>query len=328
MLTQLSGPVTTCVIGGAGFIGRAVVLELLAQQRRVIVVGRQAQLATPLPAQVRYIANSANNEQVLLDVLTQCSEVVDLAYATVPQTSFQNPIHDILVNVPATVRLFELAATCRLRKFVWISSGGTVYGRSEHSMQDELHPNAPISPYGITKLTLEKYARLFYETQELPIVCVRPSNAFGEEQRTYSGQGFIATAIATVLDGKELSLFGEHGTIRDYLHVRDMARGIVAALEMGQPGEIYNLGSGQGLSNRQVLDTLLPLAEAEGYKLRVNTLPARPFDVPLSVLDSRKLISHTGWQPTLPFAQALHQTWNWYVKHHRSALNNSISQPI
>lgn len=307
---------STCVIGGAGFIGRAVVSELLAQQRQVIVIGRQAQPKTPLPAQVRYIASPGDNEDALLDILAQCNEIVSLAYATVPQTSFQDPVHDILVNVPAAVRLFELAAKCNLRKFVWISSGGTVYGHSDQPMQDELHQNFPISPYGITKLTIEKYARLFYETKGLPVVCVRPSNAFGAGQRTDSGQGFIASAIAAVLDGRELNLFGEHGTVRDYLHVQDMAKGIVAALEQGHPGEVYNLGSGKGLSNRQVLDALRPLVTASGYKLRINTLPARPFDVPLSVLDSRKLAKHTGWQPQQEFKQALRQTWDWYLSQH------------
>jgi UDP-glucose 4-epimerase len=303
----------TCVIGGAGFIGREVVLQLLARQRQVVVIGRRAQPVMPLPAQVRYIANPDHNEELLLDVLKQCDEVIDLGYSAMPQTSFQDPVRDILVNVPATVRLFELAADCNLRKFVWISSGGAVYGHSNHPMQNELHPNFPISPYGITKLTLEKYARLFYDSKGLPIVCVRPSNAFGEGQRTNSGQGFIAVAIAAVLDGRELSLFGEHGTIRDYLHVQDMARGIVAALEQGSSGEIYNLGSGHGLSNLQVLDALRPLVAASGYELRVDILPPRPFDVPLSVLDSRKLSEHTGWQPRQKFRQALQQTWDWYI---------------
>ncbi|MBD2766425.1 NAD-dependent epimerase/dehydratase family protein [Hymenobacter sp. BT664] len=316
MIVQSARQLITCVIGGTGFIGQAVVQELLVQGRRVLVLGRRQVLQEALPPGVQYVVNDGSDE-LLRRVLQQTDEIVDLAYATVPQTSFQDPVNDILTNLPSTVRLFELAAQASLSKFVWISSGGTVYGHSAVAYQSEEHPTNPVSPYGITKLAIEKYARLFYETCGLPVVCVRPSNAFGEGQRAYSGQGFIGTAIASILDGKVLSLYGEKGTVRDYLHVYDMARGIVAALLRGQPGEVYNVGSGQGLNNRQVLDALAPLAAAAGAAVQVQILPERSFDVPLNVLDSRKLTAHTGWTPTMEFPVALAKTWEWCVSQHQ-----------
>lgn len=309
--------ITTCVIGGAGFIGRAVVEELLLRgDRRVVVVGRE-QEAPHLPAGVRYVHHPPEtSDELMAHTLSCVDEIIDLAYATVPQTSFQNPVHDILVNIPETVRLFEQASKQRLRKFVWISSGGTVYGPAKTVPLNEEHPTNPISPYGITKLALEKYAHFYYHLSQLPIVCVRPANAFGEGQRVYAGQGFIGTAIASLLDGRMLSIFGEEGTVRDYLHVRDMARGIVAAVVAGQPGEVYNMGSGSGYSNKQVLDLLLPLAEAQGITPHIQTLPERLFDVKVNVLDSSKLQAATGWQPVASFEQSLRQTWNWYVENY------------
>ncbi|RZK37062.1 MAG: NAD-dependent epimerase/dehydratase family protein, partial [Hymenobacter sp.] len=308
------------VIGGAGFIGRAVVAELLVQGRQVLVVGRSP-VVPPLPAGVRYLANpTISSSETLKQALTACDEIIDLAYATVPQTSFQDPINDILVNLPEAVRLFDLVASLPIRKFVWVSSGGTVYGRTTSALISETHNTLPLSPYGITKLAIEKYAHMYFENRGLPIVCVRPSNAFGEGQRAYSGQGFIATAIASVLDGKELTLFGEHGTLRDYLHVADMAAGIVAALVDGRPGEVYNIGSSQGLTNRQVLNLLVPMAEQYGREVRIRVLPARPFDVPANVLDCTKLRAETGWQPRLTFSQALAKTWDWYAQQTNIAL--------
>lgn len=313
--------VATAVIGGAGFIGRAVVAELLAQGRQVLVLGREPAPEPPLPAGVRYVHSPADDGGAALkQALGEVDEVVDLAYATVPGTSFQDPVNDILVNLPEAVRLFELAATLPLKKFVWISSGGTVYGRTTAEHIPETHPTLPLSPYGITKLAIEKYAHMYFESKSLPIVCVRPSNAFGEGQRTYSGQGFIATAVASILDGRALTLFGEQGTIRDYLHVADVAAGIVAALLHGRPGEVYNLGSSQGLTNRQVLDYLAPLAAETGHAVQINVQPPRPFDVPANVLDCTKLRAETGWQPRLTFAQALAQTWAWYAQQHQAAL--------
>lgn len=308
----------TAVIGGAGFIGRAVVDELLAQGRRVVVIGREENPEPALPGGVRYVHSPANDNSVALkQALQKVDEVVDLAYATVPGTSFQDPVNDILVNLPEAVRLFELAATLPLKKFVWISSGGTVYGRTSADLIPETHPTLPLSPYGITKLAIEKYAHMYFESKGLPIVCVRPSNAFGEGQRTYSGQGFIATAVASILDGRALTLFSEEGTIRDYLHVADVAAGIVAALLYGRPGEVYNLGSSAGLTNRQVLNYLVPLAAESGHSVQINVLPARPFDVPANVLDCTKLRAETGWQPRLTFVQALARTWVWYAQQPR-----------
>ena len=307
-------PVITCVIGGAGFIGRAVVAELFARGREVIVVGRNDS-PTGLPRGVRYVENSSvGGMEVMREVLKSATEVVDLAYSTSPGTSFDDPVNDLLVNVPETVRLFELAARMpHLRKFVWVSSGGTVYGRTPAIPISETHPTFPISPYGITKLALEKYAHMYFETRQLPIVCVRPANAYGEGQRPYGSQGFVATAIASILDRRELTLYGEHGTVRDYLHVTDMATGIVAALEAGEPGEVYNLGSGQGLTNRQVLKMLAPRAETMGRSLRTRVQPARPFDVPANILDCGKLQEASGWRPRLSIEQGLAKTWEWYV---------------
>ncbi len=311
--------VTTGVIGGAGFIGRAVVAELLALGRQVLVLGREPAPVPPLPAGVRYVHSPADDGGAALQqALSEVDEVIDLAYATVPGTSFQDPVNDILVNLPEAVRLFELAATLPLKKFVWISSGGTVYGRTSAELIPETHPTLPLSPYGITKLAIEKYAHMYFESKGLPIVCVRPANAFGEGQRTYSGQGFIATAIASVLDGRKLTLFGEQGTIRDYLHVTDVAGGIVAALLHGRPGEVYNLGSSQGLTNRQVLEVMAPLAIETAHEIKLQILPPRPFDVPANVLDCTKLRTETGWQPKLTFEQALARTWYWYATQHRA----------
>lgn len=308
---------TTCVIGGAGFIGRFVVEELLRRgDRYVVVVGREDD-APHLPAQVRYVQHPPDTTtELLAQTLSAVDEVIDLAYATVPQTSFQNPVNDILVNLPEAVRLFEQAAKLTLRKFLWISSGGTVYGPAQNVPLAEDHPTNPISPYGITKLAIEKYAHMYFHFSKLPIVCVRPANAFGPGQRVYAGQGFVGTAIASLLDGRTIDIFGEGDTIRDYLHVQDMATGIVAALVDGRPGEVYNLGSGEGHSNRHVVDILLPLARTQGLTPEIRILPERPFDVKSNVLDISKLHAHTCWQPAYSFSRSLQQTWDWYVKNY------------
>jgi len=93
-----------------------------------------------------------------------------------------------------------------------------------------------------------------------------------------------------------------------------MAEGIVAALIDGVPGEVYNIGSGIGLTNRQVLDTIRPLADQTGYEVKLNILPPRPFDVPVNILDTKKLYELTRWSPINSFAEAVAKTWSWYIQ--------------
>jgi UDP-glucose 4-epimerase len=240
-------------------------------------------------------------------------EVIHLAYATVPNTSFENPQEDLLQNLPATVKLFAEAAD-RGVKLVLVSSGGTVYGEATELPIRETHPTRPISPYGVTKLTLENYAYLYAATHGLKFVCVRPSNAYGPGQRPFAGQGFIATAMASAMRGVPIKIFGQRGTIRDYLYVSDLASGIVSALMHGHLSETYNLGSGVGLSNLDVIDLLKPLMREIGCEVQLENAPERAFDVRANVLDSSRLQMDTGWKPVIGFEEGMVIARDWLAR--------------
>ena len=217
---------------------------------------------------------------------------------------------DLLQNLPPAVQLFSEAAN-KGTKLVLVSSGGTVYGEAEALPIRENHPTRPISPYGVTKLTLEHYAHLYAATHGLKYVCVRPANAYGVGQKPFSGQGFIATAIASAMRGRAVKIFGQRGTVRDYLYVSDLASGIAAALVRGHLSETYNLGSGAGLSNLEVIEALKPMLHEIGGEVRIENLPERAFDVKANVLDSTKLQMDTGWSPQVGFIEGLALTRDW-----------------
>lgn len=301
--------VRCCVIGGAGFVGAYVTRLLAGSGREVTVLGRREQPEARLPDGVRYVSGDYGDPSVLRAVLDRVDAVVDLAYSTVPKTSFEDPVFDILSNLPASVQLLREAAAAGIRKVVLVSSGGTVYGVAKSLPIGEDHPTNPISPYGITKLTIEKYAGMFEKTTGLPVVIVRPANAYGEGQHAFAGQGFIATAMHSIIRRQAVGIFGPGGTIRDYVHVTDVAGGIVAALDFGEGGEIYNIGTGEARNNLDVLRQIKPLALAGGYEVRTTTLPQRTFDVPANVLDSGKLAAVSGWKPRIDFPQGIQRTW-------------------
>jgi len=300
----------TLVIGGGGFIGGALLPLLCDTGRQVTVLGRQPAAGRDLPAGANWVQGDFGNLDLLRSLLQEHAEVIHLAYATVPNTSFSDPLADLLQNLPPTVQLFaEIAA--RGGRLVLVSSGGTVYGEAMQLPIEETHPVRPISPYGVTKMTLENYAYLFSRTHGLQYVCVRPGNPFGIGQRPFVGQGFISTAMASIMQGRPVKIFGRQGTIRDYLYVSDVASGIMAALLDGRDAETYNIGSGIGRSNLEVIRALTPLMEEIGCRVDIEHGDERVFDVRANVLCADKLRRDTGWSPAIGFEAGLRLTRDW-----------------
>lgn len=302
--------VSTLIIGGGGYIGMHLIPGLLASGRRVTILGRSKVPHNSLPGHVEYCSGDFGSRELIGNLLDEHQEVIHMAYATVPNTSFDNPLADLLQNLPPTVQLFSEAAD-RGVKLVLVSSGGTVYGEAVELPIRETHPTKPISPYGVTKLTLENYAYLYAATHGLKFVCVRPSNAYGAGQRPFVGQGFVSTAMASIMNAQPVKIFGERGTIRDYIYVSDLASGIVSALERGGLSETYNIGSGVGRSNMDVVEAMSPLMNEISCKTCVEHLPVRVFDVHANVLDPTKLNQHTGWKPQIGFQDGLLRTRDW-----------------
>ena len=304
----------TIVIGGAGFIGYLVSQALMDSGRDVTIVGRRPPGAHTASLACTYRCADLGNRSEMRDILEPGCEVIDLAYATVPKTSYGDPAFDLLANLPGSVSLLEEAMAANVRRLLLVSSGGTVYGSPRELPMAEAHPTAPISPYGITKLTIDHYALMFHHTRDLPVVVVRPANAYGVQQRSRTGQGFLAAAIDSILSNRAIEIYGPAGTIRDYIHVADVAHGILAALDFGSDGEIYNLGTGIGASNLDVITLLRPLAQTSGHAIQVNHLAARRFDVEANVLDAQKLFSVSGWRAQVSLQKGLAQMWDHALK--------------
>jgi UDP-glucose 4-epimerase len=306
-----------CVIGGTGFIGANLIPKLVYSGRFVKVIARSSSPKMFLPENSEYYSGDYGDSEFLAGILKGVDEIIHLAYSSVPKTSYDDPIHDILNNLPETVQLFDLALKTRVKKILIISSGGTVYGKLDKLPASESSPTNPLSPYGITKLACEKYAMMFHEIHKLPVICVRPANAYGEGQKAFTGQGFIATAISSILQKKEILLYGSCGTVRDYIYIQDLINGIISSLELGQIGECYNIGTGVGKNNIEVLELLKPLAEKAKLNIKLKKLEQRPFDVPANILDSSKLHKHTGWKPNISLIEGLQKSWEWYSKIHK-----------
>src|SRR5258708_2912234 len=166
-----------CIFGGSGFIGAWVTRLLAAQGREVVVIGRSPAPGRPVPPKAKYVTGTYADKAFLRRVLAGSDEVIDLVYSTHPQTSLADPLHDITDNLPPTVSLLQVAAEIAVKKLVLVSSGGTVYGLAGAIPVTEEHPTHPISPYGITKLTVAKYGLMVKHVLCLPPRSPRPSKS-------------------------------------------------------------------------------------------------------------------------------------------------------
>lgn len=301
MTTDSSDDATTHVlIGGAGFMGSAFDSHLRRNGRRTLVIGRGA------------LHDEAGRDQ-LQRTLQQAGQdlvVVDFAYTSVPNTSFDDPIRDYSDNLYNLLRHVQFTLTLPRSRYVYVSSGGTIYGTaSETATIDELHRTVPLSPYGITKLACERYALMYHEVHGLPVKIVRPSNVYGPGQKPFRGQGLVSTVAATLLAKRPVKVFGDGSTVRDYLHVDDFCAALDDVVEFGADGEIYNIGSGNGHDINELISAI-------GRQLRfddfpIERLPFRPFDVRFNVLDATKMRSLNGWRPKVDLEAGLASSIAW-----------------
>jgi UDP-glucose 4-epimerase len=292
------------VLGGSGFLGQPLCRSLVAAGARVRSVSRsghpkgQAQLWWQ---SVDWTAAAIGTESCAR-ALEGADCVFHLASTTLPSNSNANMVHDLESNVVATVRTLEDAATIRIRRFVFVSSGGTVYGMARRSPIAEDHPTDPICSYGIHKLTIEKYLQLFRFMDRLDSVVLRVANAYGESQDRSRPLGAVAHFTARAVEGTPLEIWGDGKATRDYVHVEDIARALLTAASYQGHQRLFNIGSGRSIALNQIVEMLRQRLPGP---VTVNYLPARGFDVQENVLDNSRARNELLWAPEVAFETGL-----------------------
>jgi UDP-glucose 4-epimerase len=296
------------VTGGGGFIGRELVRALLERGHGVRVVNRSPPagcgLANLLRAEWR-IADLCDEAFDWAFLLAGCSVVYHLAWTSLPASSNTAPARDLSENLLAGLRLLEAARVAGRPRIVFISSGGTVYGRARCLPIGEDHPTRPLCAYGISKLAMENYLTLYRELHGVESVVLRVANAFGPGQDPSRQQGAVAAFLRRAMAGLPLCIWGDGEVVRDYVHVSDVVAALIRAGEAALPANredpVYNIGSGKGRSLNEVVAAIRKL----GLAVEVAHEPARGFDVPANVLDYTRAADQLGWFPRASFADAL-----------------------
>ncbi len=295
------------VLGGNGFIGSHLVDSLLAVGARVRVFDRAPERYRPLLHGVEFMQGDWGDTAALAEALADVDTVFHLISTTVPGTSNLDPVGDIQSNLVHTVRLLELMRAAGVRRLVYLSSGGTVYGIPERDPVPEEHPLRPISSYGIVKVAIENYLLMEERLHGLQPVILRASNPYGPRQGHGGVQGVIGTFLWKIAHDEPIQLWGDGSIVRDFIHVRDLARLCVMVAQCGVTG-CYNAGSGQGHSIAEIIETIDSVL---GRRIEPIRKPGRGFDVPRVVLDISAVQQATGWKPEIGLADGVSETWEW-----------------
>lgn len=298
------------VTGGAGFIGSHVADRMVALGHQVAVLD---DLSTGFrefvpPAARFYEASLADAAAVDAVVAEFRPELVDHHAAQIDvRKSVEQPRHDATINVLGSLSLLESCVRHRVRKVVYASTGGALYGEGRSLPATEEHPVNPEAPYGASKHTVEHYLYIFQLLHGLDYTVLRYPNVYGPRQNPHGEAGVNAIFIGLMLEGKRPRIFGTGEQVRDYLNVEDVVRANELALERGG-GEIMNIGTGVGTSVNEIFSTLKELLGFEGEPLYE---AARPGEIQRIYLDATRAGRVLGWKPTIPFREGLLRTVEW-----------------
>ncbi len=295
------------VTGGAGFLGSHIVDAYVELGHQVLVVDN---LSTGKRENVhpdaRLVEMDINDPALFSLFQAERPEVVNhhAANASVAR-SVREPIFDATHNVLGTINVLEAARQAGTEKFIYISSGGAMYGNPEYLPMDEVHPSNPISPYALSKHTGERYVQLYAAEHDLRWVSLRYANVYGPRQDPFGEAGVISIFCQNLLDGVAPEIQWDGEQTRDFVYVGDCARANTLALQAGD-GQAYNVGTGVGTSINALFYTLMEVA---GQDLTPRRGPRRPGDVRHSYLDCRKIESNLGWRAQVSLHEGLGRTW-------------------
>lgn len=302
------------IFGGGGFIGSAIVDRLLLDGHDLRIFERP---------RVEPFRNFSDTEQVewltgdmqsIHDVKLALADrelVIHLVSTTLPKSSNEDPIYDVQSNLVATLQILNTMVEINIKKIIFISSGGTVYGTPKYLPLDEKHPCEPEVSYGITKLTIENYLLLYKKIYGIKPVILRVANPFGKRQRVETAQGAVSVFLNRAINHQPIEIWGDGMVTRDYIYIDDVAEAFSSAVNYNGPSVIFNVSQGLGTNLNELI---LLIEEVLGYPIERRYLEARNCDVPISVLCNNRAQQEMGWSPKTSLQDGIKSTAEWMKK--------------
>jgi UDP-glucose 4-epimerase len=296
------------VVGGCGFLGSHVVDALHSTGHEVQILDLQA-----IPSELKprwkgidFFQGDMLDSRVLDKAVQGCDYVFHYATTTIPKTSIADPELDNQ-NLVAALRLIRACSAKKVKKIVFPSSGGTVYGTQDRLPIAEDAPLRPGSPYAATKIAIEHQLAVARRLHGLDFAVLRYGNPYGPRQSPQGKMGIVSVFLGLLRRGDTPTLFGDGNVVKDFFYVEDAASAALAVLPPSSE-TVFNVGSGHGTTVRALIDTM---AAVIGRRIEPKPAPPLPGDEPASVLDIGKIRKTYGWQPKVDLREGLRRTWAW-----------------
>jgi len=298
------------VAGGAGFIGSNLVDALIQNGHQVVVVDN---LSTGQKANL-------NSAAKLVELDIQSEKLAEVFEAEKPQIVFHlaaqidvrksvaDPIWDAKQNILGSINLLENCNKFAVGKFIFSSTGGAIYGDTDQIPTKEGHPENPISPYGIAKLTIEKYLHYYQQIFGLSYIVLRYANVYGPRQNSKGEAGVVAIFSSKLLAGQAPTIYGDGKQTRDYVYVGDVVKANLAALASSKIG-IYNIGTGIETDVNQLAELI---KASIGSSVEFEYKDSRPGEQQKSCIDYSKAQLELAWRPQVSLAEGIKETVEWF----------------
>lgn len=304
------------LLGAAGFIGTNLTIELAKKtEDEITLVDRSKaffkQIVSMDLKNVHILEADLTVDMDFDSILKDQEVVYHLVSTTVPTTSNQHISQELVSNVIFSANLFEACIRCGVKKVVFVSSGGTVYGKEVDCPLKEKTATNPISSYGVQKITIEKLLYLYRYMYGLDYRIIRLANPYGPYQRPNGVLGAVTTFTYKALKGDEITVYGDGSVVRDFIYIDDAIRAIMKIVNGENKHRTFNLGCGYGTSIKQVLETI---EKALGIKLNVSYLEGRKVDVPVNYLDISRYEKYYGALNPISLEDGIRKTADFMKK--------------
>lgn len=301
------------VTGGAGFIGSHLVDRLISMDYDVLVIDNLLNGSKDnINENAEFLKKDICDED-LDSVVKKYSPsfVFHLAAQIDVRKSLADPLWDEGINIRGTLNLLEAVAKAKIKKIIFSSTGGAIYGEGKYA-DEELLPE-PLSPYGVAKLSCEHYLRVYSKWKNVPFTSLRYGNVYGPRQDPYGEAGVVAIFCNQLIKNEKSVLYG-HGTmIRDYIFVSDVVEANILSMNGGD-GETYNIGTGRPTTVQELFSILKDIS---GKNVDPELAPAREGEISEIYLNCEKAKNELKWEPKISLKQGLQETFKWFASRHR-----------
>jgi len=298
------------VLGGTGFIGLHLV-KALSVDHEVHVFSKDILKDSLQQSGVVYYNGDFNDRNVLIKALLGIEIVYHLISATNPSSASDNPIDDVTKNLIGTINFLELLKQNHIKKLIYVSSGGTVYGNPIQLPVKEDHSLNPLDSYGITKLAIEHTIKRYAAELSFSYTIIRPSNPFGPGQCIGKSQGVITHFFNNYINNHPVEIWGSGEEQRDYIYISDLVDLLCLVITERADNKIYNVGSGQGTTTLELLESINRITEK---KLPIIFKPKPIYSVKKIFLDISKANNELKWKPKYSLNEGLSIYFKWLIE--------------